>query len=106
MANKVKIIAEGELNKMHTGSLLKRRSELLSCDESFQLSDRYGVEKEPDSDITAFIEFKESKIWKQAYKELINILSSRENVKSKEEKRLERKEKAKHAKTNKSRKIT
>jgi hypothetical protein len=56
---------------------------LLACEESFELSDRFGNEPAPEE--TGYIEFKNSTAWKKAYKELKLVLSTREHYgKSKE----------------------
>jgi len=94
MASKVNIISKDELESMHTGSLMSRRKALLSCEESFRLSDRYGYEPEPDPSL--YIEFKDNPRWQQAYDELKAVLATRENVPSKKEKKLIRQQKAKN----------
>lgn len=72
---------------MHTGSLLKRRNKLLACEESFELSDRFGYETKPDPEVTGFVEFKDTAAWEKAYKEVKDILSARENVLSREDRK-------------------
>ena len=79
MPSQVKIISAKELESMHTGSLMSRRKKLLACEESFEVSDRYGNEQEPNPEETGCIEFKNSNAWKKAYKELKSVLSMREN---------------------------
>ena len=79
MPSEVKIIEATELESMHTGSLMTRRKKLLACEESFEVSDRYGIENEPIPEETGYIEFKNSTEWKKAYKELKSVLSMREN---------------------------
>jgi len=94
MASKVSIISKDELESMHTGSLMSRRKALLRCEESFRLSDQYGYEPEPDPSL--YIEFKNTQQWKHAYDELKAVLATRENVLSKNEKKLIRQQKAKN----------
>ena len=79
MPSKVRILSTKELQNMHTGSLMNRRKKLLACEESFEVSDRYGNEKEPVPEETGYIEFKNSIAWKKAYKELKSVLSTREH---------------------------
>jgi hypothetical protein len=98
MASKVEIKTIEELNKMHTGSLMNRRKALLKCEESFKVSDRNGCEKKPLASETGVIEFKDTPEWKQAYEELKIILSTRENLPNKEERKVIRREKAKSEK--------
>lgn len=95
MASKVKILKKEELQNLHTGSLMKRRKALLSCEESFQLSDRFGYEAEPNTEETGYIEFKNTGAWSTAYRELKLVLSNRENWPSKKERKIERIEKHK-----------
>jgi len=95
MSSKVEIKALEELEKMHTGTLMSRRAALLKCEESFEMSDRNGYEAKPTVSQTGYIEFKETPEWQQAYKELKTVLSTRENVPSKQERKEIRREKAK-----------
>ena len=98
MSSKVEIKTIEELNKMHTGSLMNRRRALLKCEESFQASDRNTYETKPLTAETGVIEFKDTPEWKLAYKELKFVLSSRENLPNKEERKAIRREKAKSKK--------
>ncbi len=95
MPSKVKIINKDELKILHTGTLMKRREELLACEESFELSDRFGYEDEPIPNKIGYIEFKDTEVWKQAYHELKEILSGREHWPSKHEKKATRLKSAK-----------
>jgi hypothetical protein len=79
MPSEVKILSSKELENMHTGSLMSRREKLLSCEESFEVSDRYGNENEPVPEGAGYIEFKNSVAWKKAYDELKTVLSTREH---------------------------
>jgi len=79
MPSKVKIVSKSDLEDLHTGSLMTRRKKLLACEETFQLSDRFGHETEPNPETTGFIEFKNTKAWKKAYSELKLVLSGREH---------------------------
>ena len=98
MASKVELKTIEELNKMHTGSLMNRRAALLKCEGSFELSDRNGYETKPKISETGFIEFKDTTEWQQAYNELKSVLSTRENIPNKQERKEIRKEKAKKSK--------
>jgi len=98
MAKKVEIISLEKLNNMHTGTLMNRRKALLKCDESFESSDRNGYETKPLTKNTGLIEFKDTPEWKNAYKDLKNILATRENLPNKQERKEIRKAKAKTSK--------
>jgi len=98
MSSKVEIKTTEELNKMHTGTLMKRRAMLLKCEESFKSSDRFGHETEPSVVEVGLIEFKETPEWQQAYEDLKNILVTRENLPNKEERKEIRRNKAKLSK--------
>ncbi len=76
---------------MHTGTLMSRRNALLKCEESFELSDQYQVIKDNG------IEFKNTSQWKQAYQDLKAVLSTRENIISKQERKAIRQAKAKQS---------
>ena len=81
MSNKVEPKSVEELKAMHTGSLMSRRKALFKCDESLEYSDKtvnsnYGL-----------IEFKDSPEWKRAYKDLKQVLSTRENLPNKKERK-------------------
>jgi len=96
VSNKVEIKSIKELESMHTGSLMTRRKALLKCEESYESSDQVGITPQKKKD--DFIEFKDSKEWKQAYKELRDILSTRENIPNKQERKALRQAKAKSKK--------
>ena len=98
MASKVEVKTLEELEKMHTGSIMSRRAALLKCEESFEMSDRNGYETKPNVSQTGLIEFKNTPEWQQAYKELKKVLSARENVPNKQERKEIRREKAKKSK--------
>ena len=83
---------------MHTGTLMNRRAALLKCEESFESSDRNGYEAKPSASITGVIEFKDSPEWKQAYKQLKDVLANREHVPNKLERKKLRQLKAKKSK--------
>ena len=80
MSSKVKIVPKSELEKLHTGSLLSRRNQLLACEESFMDSDRVGLEEEPDPKRTGFVEFKNTDEWQGAYRDVKDILGTREHL--------------------------
>ena len=87
MASKVEIKALEELANMHTGTLIKRRDALLKCEESFESSDRNGYETKPLVSSTGLIEFKDTPEWQQAYNDLKSVLSTRENIPNKQERK-------------------
>ena len=100
MPSKVKLLNTEELEKMHTGSLMKLRNELLACEVSFEISDRFGHEDEPNPSITKLIEFKDTIEWQEAYKKVKNILSFRENLPNRVERKTMR---VKRSKNNRAR---
>jgi hypothetical protein len=99
MPEKVKIIPLEGLEQMHTRSLLKRLKELLACEKSFELSDRFGYEPKPDPKITGFIEFKDSDEWREAYADVKEVLSQREHIPNSIERKQKRLDRAKRNKT-------
>ena len=92
MPSKVELKSIEDLELMHTGSLMKRREKLLKCEESLALSDRadeqYLVNR-------GFVEFKDTDTWKQSYRELKAVLSERENIPNKKERKALRQQRAK-----------
>ncbi|MFQ3220125.1 MAG: hypothetical protein ACI8R9_000767 [Paraglaciecola sp.] len=91
MSKKLDVISKADLEKMHTGTLMTRRSALLKCEESLELSDQYQPTKH------SVIEFKNTSQWKQAYEDLKVILSGRENIPNKQERKALRHAKAKQS---------
>lgn len=91
MSKKLDVISKAELQKMHTGTLMSRRNALLKCEESFELSDQL----QPASHDK--IEFKNTPQWKQAYQDLKAVLSTRENIPNKQERKALRQTKAKQS---------
>ena len=77
------------LESMHTGSLMSRRKALLKCEESYEDSDQI-VRKD-----LGLIEFKNTQEWLNAYSDLKQVLSSRENVTNKQERKKNRQAAAK-----------
>ena len=73
MSKKLDVISKADLEKRHTGTLMTRRSALLKCEESF----------------------KNTSQWKQAYEDLKVVLSTRENIPNKQERKALRQAKAK-----------
>ena len=88
MANKVEHKSLKELEAMHTGSLMSRRKALFKCDDSFEHSDEL---ERPTHDL---IQFKQTPEWQQAYSDLKSVLSRRENIPSKKERKELRQENA------------
>jgi hypothetical protein len=78
-----------ELESMHTGSLMHRRKALLQCEESFDSSDKL------ERKVTGVIEFKNTSEWQCAYNDIKQVLSQRENVPNKQERKASRQEAAK-----------
>jgi hypothetical protein len=91
VSKRLEVISKSDLEKMHTGTLMSRRNALLKCEESFELSDQYQVIKDNG------IEFKNTQQWKQAYQDLKAVLSTRENILSKQERKAIRQAKAKQS---------
>ncbi len=81
MPSKIELKNIEELESMHTGSLMSRRRSLLKCEESIELSDQDAPQN------PGMIEFKNTKEWQQAYKDLKLVLSERENIQSKKERK-------------------
>ena len=91
MYRSVKRMSVADLESTSTPELLSRRKDLLSCEQTYEGSDRQHDSVEP-SDVT--IEFKESAQWKQAYSELKSVLATREHIARPAEKKAKRLEKA------------
>ena len=66
---------------MHTGSLMSRRKALLQCKESLDLSGEVA-QKSP-----GLIEFKDTPEWQCAYNDLKQVLSQREHLPNKQERK-------------------
>ncbi|MCO4781751.1 MAG: hypothetical protein KC646_05455 [Candidatus Cloacimonetes bacterium] len=81
MTSKVNIVSIEVLNKQNTKQLLARLKRLLQCCERFEDTDLVGYVDEPDYGQLDYIEYKSTKQWKQAYKDLKTILATREHVK-------------------------
>lgn len=91
MPSQVKIVAKNELDSMHTGTLLRRRTALLQCEDSVTASDRSDYQSSPNPDETGWVEFKDQPQWRQAYGELKDVLATREhNIPTGQEKRSRR----------------
>lgn len=94
MSNTVVIMKRDQLMALHTGTLMKRRDQLLRCDESLEMSDSLGTEQaSPKS-----IQYKNTKEWKEAYAEIKEELSTREHIPNKKERKILRQQKAKQGK--------
>lgn len=94
MSNTVVIMKRDQLMALHTGTLMKRRDELLKCDESLEMSDNLKTEQVSPE----FIQYKNTKEWKKAYADIKEILSTREHVPNKKERKILRQQKAKQGK--------
>ena len=75
----VKPLGVEELQRMHTGTLLKRLSNLRSLQESLEKSD-WSLEERDTVAAAGLIAFKDTAIWKQAYSDLKTLLDSREHI--------------------------
>lgn len=84
-------MSRDQLETLHTGTLMKRRKELLQCDESLEMSDCLTTEQ----NTTDLIEYKNTKEWQEAYTDVKQILSTREHVPNKKERKILRQQKAK-----------
>jgi len=91
VSKRLEVISKSDLEKMHTGTLMSRRNALLKCEESFELSDQYQASKNDG------IEFKNTPQWKQAYQDIKAVLSTRENIPNKQERKALRQAKAKQS---------
>ena len=91
MLKKLEVISKSDLEKMHTGTLMSRRNALLKCEESFEMSDQYEAAKSDG------IEFKNTPQWKQAHQDIKAVLSTRENILKKQERKALRQAKAKQS---------
>ena len=91
MSNTVVIIKQDQLMTLHTGTLMKRRDELLKCDESLEISDSLKTELNSQD----LIQYKNTKEWREAYADVKEVLSTREHVPNKKERKLLRQQKAK-----------
>jgi len=94
MSNAVVIMKRDQLMTLHTGTLMKRRDELLKCDETLELPGGLNVE-ESSLDL---IQYKNTKEWREAYADVKEILSTREHVSNKKERKILRQQKAKQRK--------
>lgn len=86
MPSQVKIVSKDELDSMHTGTLLRRRTALLQCEDSFAVSDRSDYESSPNPDETGWVEFKDQPQWRQVYEEVKDVLATREHIPTGQEK--------------------
>lgn len=91
MSNRVVRMKRDQLLTLHTGTLMKRRDELLKCDESLEMSDSQPTEQIPPG----LIQYKNTKEWQEAYADIKEILSTREHVPNKKERKILRQQKAK-----------
>lgn len=80
MTSKVNIVSSDVLSKQNTKQLLARLKRLHQCCEKFEDTDLVGYVDEPDYNQIDYIEYKNTKQWKQAYKDLKLILATREHV--------------------------
>ena len=91
MSNTVVIIKRDQLMTLHTGTLMKRRAELLKCDESLEMSDSLKTKQNPQD----LIQYKNTTEWREAYADVKEVLSTREHIPNKKERKLLRQQKAK-----------
>lgn len=74
-----KVIDINELRTKNTKELLGYLKKLHKCEESLDLSDR---DENEDNFDEATIYFKQSKKWKEAYRNVKSILDAREHINS------------------------
>ena len=79
-----------ELASMHTGSLMTRRQALLSCAETSTLS------AQDKASLFTAIQFKDTQVWQNAYRDLKSVLDKREHLPNKQERKAQRQARAKH----------
>ncbi len=72
---KIWVMDRDSLEKLHTGSLMTRRTRLLACEQRPEMSDQDGGSIPEEG----AIEFKSDPRWQQAYSNLLHVLSAREN---------------------------
>lgn len=70
-------ISRPDLAEMHTGSLLARSQQLRSLHESFEQSDWTEQERESVADK---IVFKNTRIWKDAWHDVKEVIGGREHL--------------------------
>ena len=104
LAYVVKRMTVDQLEELHTGVLMKRREELLSCEEFLSWPPGAHEKRLEEFESAEFIEYKETKLWKQAYADLLGVLSKREHVLTGEQRKQRRLDKAKQQKSNEKRK--
>ncbi|BES70557.1 hypothetical protein RE428_15750 [Marinobacter nanhaiticus D15-8W] len=92
----VPIVSRAKLEQMHTGSLMNRRSALLKCAETAAIPGDAALNRPGARART--IRFKDQPEWKQAYAELKDVLSIREHVPNKQERKAMRQERARQRK--------
>ena len=100
MAGAIDIISKSDLKNLSTSSLLRRHKELLACEESYEMSEKFYY-SEPA--LTGVIEYKNSEQWKRAYAELKEVLASREHIARPAEKKAKRLAKANERKNSERR---
>lgn len=81
-----------ELEALHTGTLMSRRQALLTCPETSTLS------TQDKASLFTPIRFKDTQVWKNAYRDLKSVLDKREHLPNKQERKMQRQAKAKHKK--------
>ncbi|NMT64375.1 putative bifunctional diguanylate cyclase/phosphodiesterase [Marinobacter orientalis] len=92
MAERIERMARSELEKLHTGTLMKRRQALLACPEPPEPVD--PTEQAPRGDIL----YKHTPQWNEAYQDIKSVLAEREHVPNKAERRTIRQARAKQGK--------
>lgn len=89
MSNTVEPLSIEQLESMHTRSLMTRRKKLLQCKETGNASDPAEVAA------LGTIEFKDTPEWQRAYDDLKQVLSGREHLPNKQERKAMRQAAAK-----------
>ena len=78
-----------ELEAMHTGSLMSRRQALLKCAETSTLT------MQDKASLLIPIQFKDTTVWQNAYRDLKSVLDQREHLPNKQQRKALRQARAK-----------
>ena len=78
-----------ELEAMHTGSLMSRRQALLKCAETSTLT------MQDKASLLIPIQFKDTTVWQNAYRDLKSVLDQREHLLNKQQRKALRQARAK-----------
>ncbi|MGO4998455.1 hypothetical protein [Oceanisphaera sp. W20_SRM_FM3] len=78
-----------ELEAMHTGTLMSRRQALLKCAATSTIT------MQDKASLFTPIRFKDTQVWKNAYRDLKSVLDKREHLPNKQERKAQRQQRAK-----------